>query len=176
MPAPSAPVAATSHLPAVSRIWNSREQRRARADAHVRAAPLQAASFAAGHRAPGPCSYGPVLARWSAHGRECRFSFSFAPAAGAWATQRRNQLHRRRRVGGAASGRATRAGGEHSAAAKPRRRRLSQKGAAAAGPAARRRWSQLARVRGMMEGVPRGCPLRLTFTALRNWTGVSYWW
>ena len=54
------------------------------------------------------------------------------------------------------------AGGEHSAAAEPRRRRLSQKGAAAAGPAARRRWSRLARLRGIMDGVPRGCPLRLT--------------
>ena len=52
---------------------------------------------------------------------------------------------------------------EQSAAAEPRRRRYSQKGAAAAGPAARRTWSRLARLRGMMEGVPRGCPLRLTF-------------
>ena len=125
--------------------------------------PARTACFAAGHRAPGPCSFGHVLARWSAHGRECRFSFSFVAAAGAWGALRKNQLHRRQRVEAAASGRATRAGGEHSAAAKPRRRRLSQKGAAAAGPAARRRWSQLARVRGMMEGVPRGCPLRLTF-------------
>ena len=160
-----------SHLPAMSRIWNSRKQRCARADAHARAAPLQAASFAAGHRAPGPRSFDLVLARWSAHGRECRFSFSFVPAAGAWGALRKNQLHRRQRLEAAASGRATRAGGEHSAAAKPRRRRHSQKGAAAAGPAARRRWSQLARVRGMMEGVPRGCPLRLTLAAGKKCTG-----
>ena len=161
MPAPSAPVAATSLVPALSRIWNSRLWRCARAETHARAVPREAASFAERHRTPGPCSYGPALARWSAHGRVCRFSFSFVPAAGAWAALRKNQFPRRRRVGGATSGRATRAGGEHSAAAKPRRRRLSQNGAAAAGPAARRRWSRLARLRGIMDGVPRGCPLRL---------------